>query len=510
MITNTGKEIVAKYLIGTAPAYASYIAFGCGSKPRPNITTLSSASSSGTTITVASTNGLWIGAAVSQIISGTGTLASNTLVTQILSTTQFIINTAPTVALSSATLLIEPDQYKQVLDFEMFRVPISSRGYVNDNGINKIIFTAELPTSERYEISEIGIFSAGSNPSAGISDSRTIYAFSDTENWQYSDTISLSTPTTITTKITDTSNIITSSANAINTNADNAGFLDSTRASRYERCRYLNNILMLRGNTSHIVKDTSNNFVIDDSIATHLQITGQTLDFTKNSTSDLLKVAFSLINVDGNSVSIPDYIRVAVEFTNQNETQYAKFETEIDGSLYDFSKNRYFVGTKRFDQLRYSQAFTWGAVNVVKIYTSAINKFNITYKEKTGTTAKLTTSIAHSLTTGDMVTITSVDSTFNGTYVVTGTPTTTTFTYTVSSSGTVASTAVSPNGKMETSRSGYFVALDAIRLDNISSINPLYGMTAYSMVQNLNAETIIKSPNTTNSVEFRMIVDMST
>ena len=33
MITNKGKDIIAKYLIGQAPAYASHIAIGCGAKP---------------------------------------------------------------------------------------------------------------------------------------------------------------------------------------------------------------------------------------------------------------------------------------------------------------------------------------------------------------------------------------------------------------------------------------------------------------------------------------------
>ena len=33
MITNTGKSIIGKYLLGQAPAYASYIAIGCGAQP---------------------------------------------------------------------------------------------------------------------------------------------------------------------------------------------------------------------------------------------------------------------------------------------------------------------------------------------------------------------------------------------------------------------------------------------------------------------------------------------
>ena len=33
MITNNGKEIIAKFLLGQAPAYATHIALGCGAKP---------------------------------------------------------------------------------------------------------------------------------------------------------------------------------------------------------------------------------------------------------------------------------------------------------------------------------------------------------------------------------------------------------------------------------------------------------------------------------------------
>jgi len=33
MITNIGKNLLAKYLVGQTPSYASHIAVGCGSKP---------------------------------------------------------------------------------------------------------------------------------------------------------------------------------------------------------------------------------------------------------------------------------------------------------------------------------------------------------------------------------------------------------------------------------------------------------------------------------------------
>jgi hypothetical protein len=69
VITNTGKSIIGKYLLGNTPSYASYIAVGCGATP------LDTADSSGDYST------------------------------------------------------------KTNLDFEMFRVPISSKGFVNEGGV---------------------------------------------------------------------------------------------------------------------------------------------------------------------------------------------------------------------------------------------------------------------------------------------------------------------------------------------------------------------------------------
>jgi hypothetical protein len=506
MITNTGKEIIAKYLMGTSPAYASYIALGCGAKPRPNITSVGTASSSGTTFTVSSTNGIWVGAKITKV-SGTGTLSTSgdTIVTAILTSSTFTVNYAPSVAFSGATIGIQTDPATRVLDFEMFRVPISSRGYIKEDGLNKIILTGELPTEERYEISEVGVFSAGSNSNAGAYDSKTISAFADTENWKYNDGSSLSSPTSITTSLIDASNIITSTVDSIQTNSNNAAFLDTTRAERYERCRYLNNVLMLRGNTSHITSDGTNFLVASNPKI--LQLSGQTVDLTRNSTSDLLKIAFSLVAVDGNAATIPDVVRVLVEFVNSDGSQSAKMEAEARNEDYQLSSNRYVVIEKRLDQLVYTPTFSWNTVSVVKIYVSTLNEFSINNKALTSNVATLTTSASHGMSTGDKVTVTGIDSTFNGTYIVTGT-TTDTFSYAKTATN-VTSAAVSPVGGAEVSRSGYFVALDAMRIDNVGTVNPLYGLTGYSIIQNSAAETIIKDPNTNNYIEFRFILDVT-
>ena len=70
---------------------------------------------------------------------------------------------------------------------------------------------------------------------------------------------------------------------------------------------------------------------------------------------------------------------------------------------------------------------------------------SINNKALTSNVATLTTTAAHGLSTGMEIVITGVDATFNGTYRITGVPTTTTFTYAKTASN-VTSTAVSPVG----------------------------------------------------------------
>ena len=383
MITNTGKTLIGKYMLGQAPAYASYIAVGCGPTPL-------------------------------DILDTAGDFSA-----------------------------------KQSLDFEMFRVPISSRGFVNENGINKIVLTAELPTEERYEITEVGIYSAGSNPSAGAYDSKNIFAFTNTENWQYHTASSATAIPSISSALDpDDNNIIATTESVFQSNADNSIFYKPSRVNRYERCRFLNNTIFIRGNNSDLTISedsgpTEDHFVIESG-SNHIHLTGANVDFTKNSPIDELRLAFSLVNKNGDSVSIPDTVRILVDFasTDAGTGEYARFEVEINHGtsgnpelVQDFSDNRYFVVSKQLQELYTSANFTWDAVTVVKIYSCVID-------------------------------------------------------------GGV------PSGD-------YYVALDALRLENIATVNPLYGLAGYSIIKTDGAETIIKSPNTSNYLEFRFSIGVT-
>jgi hypothetical protein len=381
MITNIGKSIIAKYLLGQAPAYASYIAIGCGATP--------------------------------------------------LDTTDEIGDYST----------------KTSLDFEMFRVPISSRGFVNEDGVDKIVLTAELPTEERYEISEIGIYSAGSNPSAGAYDSKTVFAFTQTENWQYVTTASAVAIDTETDPLDapNYDNIIDVASPVFQTNADNPIFFKSPRVARYERPRFLNNVIMIKGNQADLDIEsdsgpTQDTFEIGAS-SNYIRLSGTTVDFSKNSPTDKLKLAFSIVNRDGTygSGTQPERARVLVSFENTSGTQFARLEAEVaddsSGGQYDFATERYFVVTKQLQELYRTSGFDWNAVSVVKIYACVIDGVN-------------------------------------------------------------------PSAN-------YYVALDALRLENVATVNPLYGLTGYSVIQTSGAATIVKSPNTNNYVEFRFSVDLS-
>ena len=374
MITNTGKSILGKYLLGQAPAYASFIAIGCGARPLDTTDVLGDYSN------------------------------------------------------------------KKNLDFEMLRVPISSRGFVSEGGLDKIVFTAELPAEERYEITEVGIFSANSNPSAGAYDSKTVFSFTNTENWNYHTSASATEITSIATALdASNDNIISTSLKVFQTNADNSIFYKTSRAARYERCRFLNNVILMRGDDATLTV-SGGHFVIGAG-SNHIHYTRPSANFSQNSPTDELRLAFSVINKDGDSSLAPDTVRILVDFasTDAGTGEYARFEAEITNGTgageYDLTENRYIVISKQIQQLYTSANFTWNAVTVAKIYVSAID-----------------------------------------------------------------GGAVSDN---------YYIALDSMRLENIATVNPLYGLTGYSVIQNPDSESIIKAPNTSNYVEFRFSIGVT-
>jgi hypothetical protein len=90
-------------------------------------------------------------------------------------------------------------------------------------------------------------------------------------------------------------------------------------------------------------------------------------------------------------------------------------------------------------------------------------------KSLTSNVATLTTGAAHGYEVGQSITVTGVDSTFNGTYVITAVPTTTTVRYAKTATD-VASAAVSPVGAVVRNK-GYLAVSDFTSQGSTSTYN---------------------------------------
>lgn len=387
MITNKGTNILAKYLIGQAPAYASFVSVGVGPKP----------------LGLNDPNGDY--------------------------------------------------RTKTEMDFEVLRVPISSRGYVyDDQGNASVVFVGELPTDQRYEFSEIGIFSAKSNPAAGSYGSRMLYTFSDSESWEFHGQDSAVGITQYLEPLylndEQEQSIILVPETVFRTNPDNAVFNSDVRLGRYERSRFLDRTMLVRGDMSRL--ETVNgrlSLVPNDTNynSTHIHLAGVTPNLNKNAPGDELRLAFSVVNKLDTQTQALDSVKILIEFASTDAIEpdnFARMEIDLGNEDVDFSANRYVVAKSRLEDLVKSAGFTWTNVNIIKIYVSVYEQ------------------------------------------------------------------ALDPADPPVLS-DNFYVALDGLRFENLTAISPLYGLTGYSVIKNSTSSPIVKQSNSSNLVEFRFGLDVA-
>jgi hypothetical protein len=172
----------------------------------------------------------------------------------------------------------------------------------------------------------------------------------------------------------------------------------------------------------------------------HIHLNGNNIDLNRQSPLDELRLAFSVINKDGNSTVNPKRVMLLLEFDSadaHNTGQYARFEVDITHTTghasNDFSTNRYFIINKQLQELTKSGSFSWTAVNTVKFSVCILDQ-------------------------------------------------------------------------NDNPSSDFYVALDALRIENTDDLNVLYGLVGYSVIKNVQARPITKLANSTNFVEFRFNV----
>lgn len=376
MITTDGKQIIAKYLLDQAPAFATHIAAGCGTKP---------------------------------LLSGDEASISASV---------------------------------QSLDFEIFREPILAKGFVNEDGVEKIVFKAQMPTTQRYLISEVGLYPAGTNVIAGKYDSRLLVTFTSAEPWSYvtngaasaiqfepDGVLNLTSGSAIT-------NDITTTTKGQFINSDSTIFNTSSRSSRLEQPRLLGRALMVSGSSSYLTLNPGDaSKLVTTSSASYIENSSINFDFSQNIATDKLKLAFSLLSKTASVNTAPDSVRILLEFTNGNTlpgtSPKAQLSMILSASdfLVDGSPNRYVVVTKSLSNFEKDSNFTFSNINAIRIYTSIL---------------------------------------------VGGVPT-----------------------------DNYLIAYDGLRIDNVSTINPLYSLVGYDVIKTDDALPILKQENTNNYIEYR-------
>lgn len=438
MITNSGKEIISKYMLGQSPAYATHISVGCGARP------------------------------LNQTEAEQSGIASKTR-----------------------------------MNFEMIRVPISSRGFVEEDGISKLSLIAQLPTEDRYEISEVALWSDASNSLAQGFDSKVIFNFE--EDWQKHDTSITSIP--LLESLGNVTQIIDLDQNIFRVNNGNSLLEAQERRLRKEGPRFLNTSIFVKGNSSNIEStdfaitsassngqkltySCTNTFSVGDKVtvtacsnnlfdvvnaeivgasanafsvnkvvsssatstggvawetgtwspqesgsftSSHIHLTNINFDISKNNPNDLLTLAFSLVDRDLVGNGVPQYVKILIEFLRNEidtNTSYARAEIYVPGTLFT---DRYKSISFPISDLITSSDFVSTQVRVAKIYSYV------------------------GITSGSAIVGSNL----------------------------------------------HYVALDGFRLDNISTNNPLYKMVGYSSTRTQDGAPVIKYRNTNNYVEFR-------
>jgi hypothetical protein len=468
MITNDGKQIIAKYLLGQAPEFASHLAAGCG--PRP----------------------LEVNASASY----------------------------------------NPE--RQSLDFEMFRVPIFSKGFIREDGEEKIVFKAEMPTDKFYRISEVAVFPAKGNSIAGEYDSKSLVTFLQTEQWSsFENSISnqssgssiffesaLGESNTV-------ANIREDIGNVFFARSNDDIYLNPNRIQRQEAPRFLNRSLFLKGDSSNVSSSGAlirgeeerefNNFGVQNSTFN--------FDLSRNFPSDKIKLAFSTISRDSSTSTAPKNVRILLEFYNNLRSSSlgiveniivspkARALYEIDRSTLNSSDQRYAVLSKNISDFAKEENFSWTNINYVRAYISVFSENTniITNLQVVGNEVTITLANSHKLYKGMRFAVSGLNEYFSrsdldGSNVLVDSATSSTIKYLITDSAAdIESEALleEVNIFYDAPSSDYYVALDGIRIDNESYKNPIYSMVGYNIINSPSRIPIVKNENTNNYIEYR-------
>jgi len=248
--------------------------------------------------------------------------------------------------------------------------------------------------------------------------------------------------------ITDNAVLADASANIITDDlafyisSDATIFDNEGRRLRQEPTRFYTNALAVSGSASRIDINPDNSFSVGSA---SYRVENSTLAFnlSQNLPTDQIKLAFSVISKQANNDTAPDKVRVIFDFVNN-----------LPGLDLESPKARLGVELLQsdFDVLNTGQSPD--PQNRYKVITRTLSQFN-------------------------------TDDTFSWANI--------------NLIRIYACAMDSSDNLLDT----YYIAFDGLRLENVSSDNPLYGLVGYNIIRSDFAYPILKAQNTNNFVEYR-------
>lgn len=447
MITDTGREIIAKYMLGHTSAYATHIGVGCGASPdtgyRRFFTELTIAGNIATLDLGTHTFVPGMDVRIVQTM-GTPDVSGEYQITATSASTISFAFTHANVAehvVEGIVSQIVGNIYASnpVMNFETRRLPIISRGFSNEDE-TQLVFTAELPSNERVVISEASLWTAATDPSSLGSPSKLLFAMSSEEGWVAHYSTGMKSVEMVSALSEGTLSIDQSMVDPIFAVAGNNTLFQSLpRQNQYEGGRVGGTVIGLRGDTASITRVGS--YGIASAGSSHIHADTRALDFSSNSTGDEIRIGLFVSTASGDNLAVPPAnVKLLVEFldSESESSGFARMYVEIPES--DLSGNRYKVVSMPLSGFSYSPNFSWSNVRTVKISTQCI-----------------------------------------------------------------------PTEISGLAASDYFVFLDGIRFENLSGNNPLYGMTAYSIVRDGSLTPpmpIVSDEGEPGYIEFRLNVEV--
>lgn len=485
MITNDGKEIISKFILGQVPSFATHLSIGCGATPLdandtyPNTVYSKQRMDFEMTRVPISSKGFVddskaFSVTAKHLWSNVATITTATTHDAVIGET--IVVSGVDTTFDGQFTITDIDYANKLIKFSLIGAnvgagsnPITQSTVVSPNGSciisrTKVSLTAELPTANRYEITEVGIWSAGSNNLAALYDSRMIFNFAS--GWEEHDASGIITVPQVLTLGSATSSDITTTENVFFALTNDILFQNTTRKLRKEGPRHLNSTTLVRGDFSTIsptgggswtTTNIKNNWIATGS---HIHLNNINFDINGNNASDILKLAFSIIDKTVTGSNIDD-VKIFAEFIKNEfaaESNYARMQIYVPGAAFSgvqyLNDNKYYVASAPL-----SQDIDYNNYNTVGSTAETLSKPYIRFY----------TSQGFSPTEIRMCRI----------YV-----------------SVTASASPSQN---------HYVCFDGLRIDNTTE-NPVYKMCGYSVIRD-DGTPITKLANTNNYVDFRFSLD---